>query len=73
MAVYWRGVRLDERTRDMLVEAEKLAKVKIRPTQGSYSTSVGASAGTHSTRRAFDTTESCSCSTRMRTGFIVER
>ena len=46
--VTWRGVTLDERTRDMLVEAEKLCGIKLVPTQGSYSTSVDASAGTHS-------------------------
>ncbi len=52
--VSWRGVTLDERTRDMLVEAERLCGVKLVPTQGSYSTSVGASAGTHAGGGAVD-------------------
>ena len=52
--VSWRGKTFDARTRDMLVEAEKLSRVKIVPTQGSYSSSVGASAGTHSGGGAVD-------------------
>lgn len=52
--VQWRGVTLDERTRDMLIEAEKVAGVKFTPTQGSYSTSVSASAGTHAGGGAVD-------------------
>lgn len=54
MPVTWRGVTLDERTRDMLIEAERLAGVRFRPTQGSYSSSVDASAGTHSGGGAVD-------------------
>lgn len=54
--VVWRGATFDERTRDMLVEVDKLVgpDVPIRPTQGSYSNSVGASAGTHSGGGAVD-------------------
>ncbi|MDP9144333.1 MAG: hypothetical protein M3N43_06500 [Actinomycetota bacterium] len=56
MAVTWRGVKLDAQTRDILVEVDKLVGpyIPIRPTQGSYSTSVGASAGTHAGGGAVD-------------------
>jgi hypothetical protein len=54
--VSWRGHKFDEQTRSMLVEVDKLVgpNIPIRPTQGSYSTSVGASAGTHSGGGAVD-------------------
>lgn len=54
--VTWRGHRFDEQTRDMLRELDKLVGpyVQIRPTQGSYSSSVSASAGTHSGGGAVD-------------------
>lgn len=54
--VTWRGVKLDSRTRDMLVEVDRLVgpNVQIKPTQGSYSTSTPASAGTHSGGGACD-------------------
>ncbi len=54
--VTWRGVTLDAQTRDMLVEVDKLVgpNIPIRPVQGSYSHSVGASAGTHSGGGAVD-------------------
>ena len=52
--VTWRGVTLDERTRDMLVEAEKIAGIKFVPTQGSYSDRVDASANTHAGGGAAD-------------------
>lgn len=52
--VWWRGVRLDTRTRDQLIEAEKVSGVYIRPVQGSYSGSVSASAGTHNGSGAVD-------------------
>lgn len=54
--VTWRGAKFDEQTRDMLVELDKLVgpNVQIRPTQGSYSTAVGASAGTHAGGGAVD-------------------
>jgi hypothetical protein len=55
-AVQWRGVWLDPQTRDQLVEVDKLVGpyVSIVPSQGSYSTAVGASAGTHAGGGAFD-------------------
>jgi hypothetical protein len=54
--VSWRGHKFDEQTRDMLREVDKLVgpDIAIRPTQGSYSTSVGASAGTHAGGGAVD-------------------
>jgi hypothetical protein len=52
--VSWRGVTLDERTRNQLVEAEKIGGVYIRPIQGSYSGRVSASAGTHNGSGAVD-------------------
>ena len=50
----WGGVRVDPRTSLMLDEVDRLTTATIRPTQGSYSTSVGASAGTHSGGGAVD-------------------
>jgi hypothetical protein len=50
----WGGVRVDPRTSLMLDEADRLTTATMRPTQGSYSTSVGASAGTHSGGGAVD-------------------
>lgn len=54
--VTWRGHTFDTQTRDMLVELDKLVgpNVSIKPTQGSYSTGVGASAGTHAGGGAVD-------------------
>lgn len=54
--VQWRGHKFDAQTRDMLVELDKLVgpNIAIRPTQGSYSTAVGASAGTHAGGGAVD-------------------
>lgn len=53
--VWWRGVLLDERSAHMMDEAALLAgSAPVRPTQGSYSTAVGASAGTHSGGGAID-------------------
>lgn len=43
----WRGVRLDTRNIASLEMAEKVSGVYIAPSQGGYSTSVSASAGTH--------------------------
>lgn len=51
----WRwGVQLDERTADMLDEAQALAGLRITCTQGSYSGGVSASAGTHDGGGAVD-------------------
>lgn len=54
--VTWRGKKFDARTRDMLVEVDRLVgpHVPVRPSQGSYSNSVSASAGTHSGGGAVD-------------------
>lgn len=54
--VRWRGVTVDDRTAAMLNEADKLLgpNISFEPTQGSYSTSVDASAGTHSGGGAVD-------------------
>lgn len=52
--ITWRGVRVHEQTRDQLLEVERLTGIRVRPTQGSYSTAVGASAGTHSEGGAVD-------------------
>lgn len=52
--VIWRGVTLDADTAAMLAEAERLAGFAFVLTQGSYSTSVEASAGTHAGGGAFD-------------------
>jgi len=54
MSVTWQGSRFDERTRDMLVEAERLWGLPLVPSQGSYNSSVGASAGTHAGCGAVD-------------------
>lgn len=58
MAVSWRGQKFDAQTREMLIELDKLVgpNIQIQPTQGSYSSSVGASAGTHSGGGACDLT-----------------
>lgn len=46
--VTWRGVVVDDRTAEMLEElAANTGSIYINPTQGSYSGSVSASAGTH--------------------------
>lgn len=47
MKVVFRGFSFDERTVEMIKWAEKTAGFKFRITQGSYSTGVAASAGTH--------------------------
>lgn len=54
--VNWRGVTVDDRTRDMLDEVARLTPdlPTLRPSQGSYNTSVGASAGTHAGGGAVD-------------------
>ncbi len=54
--VNWRGVKLSPQLREMMIEADKLVgpDIPIRPSQGSYSSSVGASAGTHSGGGAID-------------------
>lgn len=54
--VTWRGHKFDPQTAEMLRELDKLVGpyVSIQPTQGSYSNSVGASAGTHSGAGACD-------------------
>lgn len=56
MKVKWRGVTVDDQTAEMLSELDKLVGpyVTIDPTQGSYSTAVGASAGTHAGGGAVD-------------------
>ncbi len=54
-AVWWKGVQLDARTRDMIVEAEHLAGFPVQPSQGSWS-GASASAGTHSGCGAIDIT-----------------
>lgn len=50
----YRGVVTDERTRDMVAEAEKINGASFKPTQGSYSVDVSASAGTHRGGGALD-------------------
>ena len=53
--VTWRGVTVDDRTAKMLDELAAISgKIYINPTQGSYSTSISASAGTHSGGGAVD-------------------
>lgn len=52
--VDWRGVTLNRRTARMMTEVQSQVKFRIRPTQGSYSRSVGASAGTHDGGGAID-------------------
>ncbi|SCL21480.1 hypothetical protein GA0074692_1186 [Micromonospora pallida] len=49
-----RGVQVNTRTRAMLFEAERLLGWQLSITQGSYNTSVGASAGTHDGGGALD-------------------
>lgn len=51
--VRWRWKRFTPRMRDRLVEAERIAEVRLTPTQGSFSNAVSASAGTHA-REAVD-------------------
>lgn len=55
-AKQWRGVWLDPETYEQMREVDKLVgpEIPIRPSQGSYSTSVGASAGTHAGGGAID-------------------
>lgn len=52
--IVFRGVKLDRRTAKMIQWAEKKAGFEFPITQGSYSTSVDASAGTHSQGGAAD-------------------
>lgn len=53
--VTWRGVRLNKRTRDALLWAEKKSGVRVDPSQGSYNAGgVAASAGTHDGGGAVD-------------------
>lgn len=53
--VQWRGVTVDDRTAKMLDELARLSgSILIHPTQGSYSTGGGASAGTHAGGGAVD-------------------
>ena len=51
----FRGKRLNARTIAMLLNAERILGARFRITQGSYSTSVAASAGTHAGGGAMDT------------------
>ena len=52
--VSWRGVTLDRRTKRALEWAERRAGVTLSPSQGSWSTSVGASGTTHAGSGAVD-------------------
>jgi hypothetical protein len=52
--VTFRGVTLDSRTREMMQQVEKHWGRATVPTQGSYSTKVGASASTHAGGGAID-------------------
>lgn len=54
--VTWKGVTVDDRTARMLtaVDRAELPTTSFQPTQGSYSTGVSASAGTHSGGGAVD-------------------
>lgn len=54
MSTWWRGVLLDDRSAAMMAEVATLTGPTVEPSQGSYSTSVGASAGTHSGPGAID-------------------
>lgn len=55
MATNWRGVMVDARTAAMMDEVDRLCgSTSVQPSQGSYSGSVGASAGTHSGGGAID-------------------
>lgn len=52
--VTFRGVRLNTRTRDMVLAAEKILGYQLILTQGSYNSGVSASAGTHDGGGAVD-------------------
>lgn len=52
--VVWRNKVFDTQTAAMLQEAERISGIRIIPTQGSFSSAIGASAGTHSGPGAFD-------------------
>jgi LysM repeat protein len=52
--VSYRGVTVNKRTRQMLTKAEKLYGGAFRPSQGSYSTRVAKSGGTHAGGGAID-------------------
>lgn len=52
--VEWHGVTLNKRSAKMMDEVQRGVGFRIRPTQGSYSGSVGASAGTHNGGGAID-------------------
>jgi len=54
MSAYWRGVLLDDRSAAMMAEVARLTGPTVEPSQGSYSTGVSASAGTHSGGGAID-------------------
>ena len=51
---WWRGGNFDQRSIDMLIETERITGLPIFVTQGSFSGSVDASAGTHSGPGAVD-------------------
>ena len=51
---WWRGGNFDQRSIDMLTEAERISGIPIVVTQGSYSGTVAASAGTHAGGGAVD-------------------
>jgi TP901 family phage tail tape measure protein len=55
--VNYRGVRLNERTIQMLLAAERILGKQFHITQGSYSTSVAASGSTHAGGGAMDTND----------------
>lgn len=52
--VYFRGKRLNTRTRDMILAAEKILGYQFTIIQGSYNSGVAASAGTHDGGGAVD-------------------
>lgn len=52
--VEWGDKRFDKRTAAMLTDVDKSTTIPIKVTQGSYNTSVSASAGTHSGGGAVD-------------------
>lgn len=52
--VTWRGQRFDSRTVEMLKEVARRTKAYTQPSQGSYSTGVSASGGTHAGGGAVD-------------------
>ena len=55
MTTTWRGVALDQRSADMIIEVDDLLPdVPMYPSQGSYSGSTSASAGTHDGGGAID-------------------